>query len=632
MEHFNKRQKDILTAVSSSKTPVTGKVLSLMLGVSLRSVQAEISSINRTLPYIQSSNKGYQINSDVWNSLSLGTPETIPDDNISHSVLKKLIFSTAPYQIDELAESLYISRSTLEKHIKGVRSTLEDFSLQLGRKNSYIQINGSELNKRKLIKSLLFDEITPAFNSIDNLSAYFPEIDIEKIKSILANSIHKYNYFVDSTYYNNILLNVLIALYRMRGDHYIEASPGFHIHMDSDEYKIAKEIFEQYANHYRIKPTQNDILVLSSILEGQIKPIDSQSTDTASQNILSEQFISDINGILQYIFNYYMLDIDYSDYLYNFALHIDGMIKRAKNTQSVDNKILSTIKRNCPFIYDVSVSVAQKIHKKFQVEIADSEIGYISIHLGYLIEAAVNTDNKVSVLLLSDNYHNIYETLKKRLEENFSDLINISTFQEADAKTMINTSSDLIITTKPLNTIGRKSLVISPFYTLMDHMNITNAVNECIEEKKRTRYNKLLSSFFDVNLFFKQDGFTGKEEVIRFLGQKIIEFGLADEGFIESVLQRERLSSTCFFDTFAIPHAIDMDAKRTMFCVLTSEKGIQWDGHNIHIVLMIAVQQNDRKKFMELYNGVVRTLGNPQKVQKLVLADNLIDFVSQFIN
>lgn len=36
--------------------------------------------------------------------------------------------------------------------------------------------------------------------------------------------------------------------------------------------------------------------------------------------------------------------------------------------------------------------------------------------------------------------------------------------------------------------------------------------------------------------------------------------------------------------------------------------------------------------FMELYNGVVRTLGDPKKVQKLVLADNLIDFVSQFIN
>lgn len=632
MERFSKRQRDILTAISDSDTPVTGNVLSLMLDISLRLIQSEIASINRILPIVHSSNKGYRINPDSWKSLTLRIPETAADDNISHSILKKLIFSTSPYQIDEFAESLFISRSTLEKHIKSFQDILSKFQLNLGRENTYIQINGSELNKRRLIKSLLYDEINPAFNSIDNLSTYFPEMDVDKIKSILANSIHKYNYFVDSTYYNNILINVIIALYRVKSDNYIETSPDSQIRKDSDEYKIAKEIYEQYANHCHIKPEDNDIIALSSILEGQIKPIDSNGSDMVSQDILPEQFISDINDILRNIFNYYMLDIDYSDYLYNFALHIDGMIKRAKNTQSVENEILNTIKRNCPFIYDVSVFVAQRIHKKFHVEIADSEIGFISIHLGYLIEAACNTDDKVSVLLLCDSYHHIYETLEKKIKENFSDMIHILAFRDTDAKTVINTSSDLIITTKPLNTIGRKNLVISPFYTMMDHINITNAINDCAEEKKRDHYNKLLSSLFDENLFFRQDDFDGKEAVIRFLGQKIIEFGLANEGFTESVLQRERLSSTCFFDTFAIPHAIDMDAKRTMFCVLTSPKGILWDGHNIHIVLMIAVQQSDRKKFMELYNGVVRTLGDPKKVQKLVLADNLIDFVSQFIN
>ena len=402
MKRFSKRQRDILTAISDSDTPVTGNVLSLMLDISLRLIQSEIASINRILPIVHSSNKGYRINPDSWKSLTLRIPETAADDNISHSILKKLIFSTSPYQIDEFAESLFISRSTLEKHLKSFQDILSKFQLNLGRENTYIQINGSELNKRRLIKSLLFDEINPAFNSIDNLSTYFPEMDVDKIKSILANSIHKYNYFVDSTYYNNILINVIIALYRVKSDNYIETSPDSQIRKDSDEYKIAKEIYEQYANHCHIKPEDNDIIALSSILEGQIKPIDSNGSDMVSQDILPEQFISDINDILRNIFNYYMLDIDYSDYLYNFALHIDGMIKRAKNTQSVENEILNTIKRNCPFIYDVSVFVAQRIHKKFHVEIADSEIGFISIHLGYLIEAACNTDDKVSVLLLCD--------------------------------------------------------------------------------------------------------------------------------------------------------------------------------------------------------------------------------------
>ena len=107
---------------------------------------------------------------------------------------------------------------------------------------------------------------------------------------------------------------------------------------------------------------------------------------------------------------------------------------------------------------------------------------------------------------------------------------------------------------------------------------------------------------------------------------------MAKEGFIDSVLERERLSSTCFFDTFAIPHAIDMDARRTMICVLISENGIYWDEHKIHIVLMITVQQRDRKKFMELYNGIVHILENPQKVNKLVLSNTLMEFLNQLMN
>ena len=68
-----------------------------------------------------------------------------------------------------------------------------------------------------------------------------------------------------------------------------------------------------------------------------------------------------------------------------------------------------------------------------------------------------------------------------------------------------------------------------------------------------------------------------------------------------------------------------------MVCVLTSENGIKWDEHTIHIVLMLAVQQNDRKKFMELYNGIVQTLEKPEKVNKLVSADSLMFFLEQLL-
>lgn len=131
-----------------------------------------------------------------------------------------------------------------------------------------------------------------------------------------------------------------------------------------------------------------------------------------------------------------------------------------------------------------------------------------------------------------------------------------------------------------------------------------------------------------IPLFFQNLEFSAKENVIRFLGEKIVDFGIAGDDFIDSVLERERLSSTCFLDVFAVPHSLHMNASRTMVCILTSEKGIPWDEHMIHIVMMIAVHQEDRKKFMELYDGIVRVLENPQNIKQLVSARTPSEFIN----
>lgn len=53
------------------------------------------------------------------------------------------------------------------------------------------------------------------------MNNYFEGIDVDKIKIIILNSINKYHYYVDNAYYNNIIVNITIALYRMRTDHYV---------------------------------------------------------------------------------------------------------------------------------------------------------------------------------------------------------------------------------------------------------------------------------------------------------------------------------------------------------------------------------------------------------------------------
>lgn len=78
---------------------------------------------------------------------------------------------------------------------------------------------------------------------------------------------------------------------------------------------------------------------------------------------MTSDFIEEIREILLNVFSSYMLEINFDEYLYSFALHIHGLIKRANSIQSSGNDFLNNIKKNCPFIYDVSVSIAQKLNK-----------------------------------------------------------------------------------------------------------------------------------------------------------------------------------------------------------------------------------------------------------------------------
>ena len=103
----------------------------------------------------------------------------------------------------------------------------------------------------------------------------------------------------------------------------------------SDEYRIALQICERYTELYQITPNEEDILYIAALLAGQLKQ--NNSADKIEPlKIISDEFMEQIDRILMETFSYYMINADYHGFLYNFALHIDAMLKRIRNKQSIN--------------------------------------------------------------------------------------------------------------------------------------------------------------------------------------------------------------------------------------------------------------------------------------------------------
>ncbi len=628
MKRFSARQKHIIQYLYDQGSDTTGSALSLSCDCSIRTIQGEISAINKILPQlICSSNKGYSLNFHKSSQLE-GNLSSL-DENDQHVILRRLLIAdknNMPWQIDELADYMYMSTPRLEKELVNVAQTMSQFSLNLHRKKNHLFISGTEAQKRAMMHYLVIDETTNGFHSLQGLEIYFPELDTTRIEAIVRDAISEMDCYVENIYFSNIIVNIVIALDRMRYNNYIQQTYNKQIDAACNEYRIAQQICSQCAEIWKVNPTNLDISYVASLLLGQIRPR-SAMEQSQQKALLDPAFTKKIQEILTRTFHEYLLNVNIESVLYGFAMHIDGLLKRSNQFAPASKDLINSMKRGAPFVYDVSVSIAQKLQEEFHTEIPDAEIGYISIHIGFLIEQSIERSEKVYILFVSDEYHQIGSSVVQKLHENFDALAQIQVIHSIDPVVLHQSQADLILSTTPLSMIGKNIRIISPFYSMMDHIMIDQAIHRCLQDKQRQVRNTLLASFFDPRLFFQDEPLTDKYDVIRFLGGKMVDLHMADDSFIDSVIKRERMSSTCFLDTFAIPHAEEMNAVQTMNCVLVSKKGIKWDEQIIHIVMMIAVNKDDRPQFMKIYNGIVQTIAQPDIVSRLVAAKDYQDFM-----
>ncbi len=621
--HLTSRQKKVLLYLNKFSNPVTGKTIAKYLNVSVRTVQTEIKVINKTYGFkvIESSNQGYTLNRNkVKNTVFL-----IPNEDDFTSILKLLILEDVS-NLDDLADKLFLSPSALQQRLKKIDAKLKKYNLNILRQDNHIKINGSEYDKRQLIHDMIMRETKLNFNNIESASNYFININVQRIQDIIMTTIRRHGYYVESCYAPSLIINILIALSRIRENYFIE-SQSINVTPNTTEYQIAKEICEQLGNHWYISITENDVQYISMIIMGRVK------TDTSNlihDNSEANQSV-EIFKIIKNTFNYYMLSVDYSDsFLTKFIEHINALIVRARSNQCAVNLISENLKEMSPFVYDVAIHLAQSLEEYFDIKITDEEIGLLSVYIGFVIEQSTAGNHLVNILLACDEYHHIADYILSKLKSNYKNQIRIINVVNNLTPTMDLQNVDLIIHTTSINVLGKKSVLISPFYTEEDSLNIDNAINAVLIKKRKKRNQDLLLTYFDEKLYFKNKGIKNKVNAIKFLGNHLEKMNICEKGFTESVLRREAISSTCFLGTFAVPHAIELNAKFTQFCVLIEEDGIKWDDNNINCVFMIAVSKDDRKAFMEIYSGIVQILCDKESIDKLIKAPDFSSFINHF--
>lgn len=116
---------------------------------------------------------------------------------------------------------------------------------------------------------------------------------------------------------------------------------------------------------------------------------------------------------------------------------------------------------------------------------------------------------------------------------------------------------------------------------------------------------------FTEDIFFRNVSGNDKYAVLENIGSKLKEHGYVDDAFIESVLNLERLSSTCFAPGLAIPHAISPNVKKSFISFTRYDHSQPWDDHSVSLVIFIGISYPDRKTFRSVFNQLIRLFEMP---------------------
>lgn len=82
-----------------------------------------------------------------------------------------------------------------------------------------------------------------------------------------------------------------------------------------------------------------------------------------------------------------------------------------------------------------------------------------------------------------------------------------------------------------------------------------------------------------------------KENIIRQVGQMLVDTGYAGQSYVDAMLERETSFSTFMGNGLALPHGVEAakkDIKASGIAVMTFPEGIDWDGNQVNVVIGIA--------------------------------------------
>lgn len=586
---MNTRALSIIKILLNSVEPVSSLALSQEIGCSTKTIQNEIKEVNKELKnceIVSIRGIGYKIEGNL-DDIDIKNSDLYDYDRVEYIIKKIINISSTDkdtIKLEDLADSMYVSLSTVKNDLKEVKKILNEYNLKISSKHKQgICIEASEEDIIKFIINYS-NKVDNSLNIKDFLNNNIIE-NLFSIKKILLDTLSYENMILTDNEFKNIVNYISIYLSRN----------------NTNQSDFIKEYIKKYKSKKEKPISEDEQLLIRKAIKEFCRDLDIATSINLSHDKIFEECL----------FN-----------------HICNLYKRADLGINQYEITAGEIKLKYPFPFELGKIAKKTIEKNLNMEISEDEVENIALHIGGALERIDKRDEKkvYKTIIVCTSGVGTSMLIKSKLENIFKGKLEIIKVIPSYLIDYINVLDiDFVISTVEVNLENVNVIKVSPMLTDKEIKLIEKYI-----ETENVYIDLDIQNLFSSELFFKDIKAETRSQVIDIMSKKLVEKGYIDDTMRQSYFERETIATTEIGNMVAIPHGAKGEVYENKVAIGILKEPISWEVGKVRLVIMLALDKEKILDYEEVFSKIYKRVDSIAKVISICENKSYEKFIKLF--
>lgn len=535
-----------------------------------------------------------------------------------------LLFHEEYITMQQIAEWLDVSLSTVKADIKQVEQFCERYGLTLFSKAHYgLRIIGSESKKRRAILYLIRNTIrTPVLTEkYKEFNFVFNEEELRQFlkRQLLANQLK-----IGDIVFENVVQHIRLLCFRILQNNTLSGEEAEESKTSDDFDRLTEKLVAYLEAAYQLTFSSAEKKYLEEQLRGKFTVLD----DPASNQQLKPAIEKALEQVDRRYHTHFREDQDLANAL---LMHVAPLLQRLYTGHQLENPIIEDIYTQYANVFNVAMVFINELNEDLDADISKDEIGYVAIYFAASLEKQSNQliEDYQKIAVICSTGGGAAYLLKVNLERLFSNA-EVATFalNEID---QIDSSFDLLISTVPLEQANFEIPIIftKTILSQAEISKIEKDLNLLRESQNKVHdVNQFILSLFDPNWFQILETAPDYLHVLENEGTRLEEQNWVESGFKQSVLEREKMIDTIYQHGIAGPHPMEQAALKEVIDVVLLKKPLIYREKQVRVIFLINIKKDHLNLHKEISRLMIKMMDDPMLDNQLQKITHFQDFTS----